>query len=197
LLTSRRELVRGGVAVALAGSALVCVPAAGAAAPPPTDADLLEATLHVEQMVVISYRRALGTHALGGRAGREVRRLFAHELAHVHVLGRQLSARGGTVPPPPTLAAAQAELNRQHVTASLLHLPDQHACLRLLIEVETVAEAAYFTAISQLQDAALVREFAAALACEAQHWALLSSVQHGGNVDDAVPYPFVRGSAGY
>lgn len=195
--TTRRQLLRGGIAATVLASAMAAPQLAGAAMPAPSDSDLVAAALGIEQLVVIAYRQALVSGALDTGAAHLMRRLLSHELVHAQTLRRELRRLGGTIPmPPASLAAAQADLARQQVTVSLLHLPDRHACLRLLIDVETVAEAAYYTGISGLRDPALVRTFIAAMGCEAQHWAVLSALQHGGDVDQAVPYAFVRGSAG-
>jgi hypothetical protein len=93
------------------------------------------------------------------------------------------------------VASAQRALARRHVSASLTKLDTQRKCLRLLIDVESLAEGAYFAAITNLRDPVLVRTSAEIMGCEAQHWTLLSALQHHGDVDRAVPYPFVQGSS--
>jgi hypothetical protein len=195
-LASRRELVRGGLAAAaaLASPARALAAAGGATAP----AEPLAQALAVEQLTVIAYRRTLGSGVLRREQARTVAGLLGHELEHVAALERALRGLGGVAPAPPsTVAAAQAALKRHQVALSLTRLHTPHAYLRLLIEVETIAEGAYFTAITKLEDPALLRLCAGAMGCEAQHWTVLSALQHAGEVSEAVPYPFVRGSIGY
>lgn len=68
---------------------------------------------------------------------------------------------------------------------------------RELIDVESMLEGAWFSAIAKLRDPRLAGLAARIMACEAQHWTVLSSVSHHGDPKLTVPYPFVRGSSGY
>jgi hypothetical protein len=189
---TRRRLVAGGAA------ALACAAAcADARADASSDGGELQKTLEVEQLVVISYRRALAGGALAAAVEQRVRTLLAQELDHVATLELELDRRGVAVPNPPTaVSAVQAALARHQLSVDLTRLHTQHDYLRLLIDVETVVEAAYFAAISKLGDASLVRLCVEAMGGEAQHWTVLSALQHPGQVAAAVPYAFVRGSSG-
>ena len=76
-----------------------------------------------------------------------------------------------------------------------MDLHTQNECLKLLVDVETVAEDAYFVAIGKLRDPGLMRLSAQIMGCEAQHWTLLSAARHHGDVMMTVPYPFVGGTS--
>jgi ferritin-like protein len=175
---------------------MVLAPAsAWAAVPGGNDAKVLARTLRVEQLVVVVYQRVLASSALRPAAAAEIQPLLAQELEHVGALERALRGMGAVVPVAPAgTASAQKELNAHHVSGSLSDLRTQHDCLKLLIDVESVAEGAYFSALSKLRDPALVRTALETMGCEAQHWTWLSALQHHGDVIRAVPYPFVQGS---
>jgi hypothetical protein len=98
------------------------------------------------------------------------------------------------VPGPPNLSAAQAELSRHGVHWSLARLRSQHDILKLLVDVESLAEYAYFEAVEKLQDQTLVGTCAQIMACEAQHWTVLSGFLNHQEAKKAVPYPFVEGT---
>jgi hypothetical protein len=190
---TRRELV-GSTAAALAAAGLLGAEAARAAGPPPTDADVLRRTLQIERVVVIAYRQAIASDALAVPVARQLEQILGQEHEHVAILEAALRSLGEPPPPPPTdLPAAQRLLTSHHVNVSLLQLRTQDQCLRLLVNVETLAEEAYFTAVGQLSDAALLRTSTQIMGCEAQHWTVLSTVKHHGDVMMTVPYPFVGG----
>jgi hypothetical protein len=193
---TRRELLRSGIAATAALSAVHAPGARAALAPGQGDAAVLARTLQIEQLVSIAYRRVLGSGALGPTVAGPLRGFLSQELEHVAALEQGLRGLGASVPASPaSVASAQAALVRHHVSASLTRLQTQHQCLRLLIDVESLAEGAYFSAISKLSDPSLLRTSTEIMGCEAQHWTVLSSLQHHGKVDRAVPYPFVQGSS--
>jgi hypothetical protein len=195
--STRRELVRTGVAASAAASAAIrSATAAAAVAPAQSDAAVLARTFQIEQLVSIAYQRVLGSRVLAAAVALRLRGLLSQELDHLAALDRAIRRLGATVPPAPAgVAAAQRGLSRYHVAASLTGLETRHECLKLLIDVESLAEGAYFSAISKLSDPALLRMSAEIMGCEAQHWTLLSELQHRGDVKQAVPYPFVEGSS--
>jgi hypothetical protein len=195
--STRRELVRDGIAASAAASAAVrSATAAAAVAPAHSDAAVLTRTVQIEHLVSIAYQRVLGSGALRPAIAGVLRALLSQELEHLAALERALRRLGATVPTAPRgVASAQRALGRHHVSASLTGLETRHECLRLLIDVESLAEGAYFSAISKLRDPALLRTSAEIMGCEAQHWTLLSELQHRGDVSRAVPYPFVQGSS--
>ena len=195
LRRTRRELV-GGAAVASAASALALAQTGRAAVlAPGSDGEVLGQTLKVESLVVIAYRRVLASGALKPAVAPQVEGILGQELEHVATLQNELKRIGAPVPPEPRdLAAAERGLAAHHVNTSLDGLRTQNDCLKLLIDVESVAEGAYFDAIGHLTDASLLRTSAAIMGCEAQHWTVLSAIRHPGEIFYSVPYPFVQGS---
>lgn len=190
---TRRELV-GWAAAGAAAVGLIGGEAAAAAGAPGDDTDVLRRTLLIDQLVVIAYRKALGAGVLVPQVAAKVRAILGQELEHVAILERALRSLGALPPPPPRdLTAAQRALTAHHVTTSLTDLHTQKQCLKLLIDVETLAEDAYFVAVGNLSDAALLRTCAEIMGSEAQHWTVLSSARHHGDVMMSVPYPFVGG----
>jgi Ferritin-like domain len=193
---TRRELV-GGAALAVAAGAAVSLPDAALAGAAPADSDVrvLRRTLAIEQLVVFAYRHTLASGKLHPGAARLVGQILGQELVHVATLERALATLGAEPPAAPRdLASAQQGFSDHHMDTSLAEIPDQNACLRLLVDVESVAEGAYFEAIGKLTDARLLRTSCAIMGCEAQHWTLLSALRHHGDVLITVPYPFVGGS---
>jgi Ferritin-like domain len=191
---TRRDLMASGIAAAAAGAVLPAAAAASVGTPASDDAQTLMRTLEVEQLVVVAYRQALASGVLTPAMHTELRLLLGQELQHVAALRRALRRNGGAPPPAPSLAEAQTTLTRHQIHWSLTRLRNQHACLKLLVDVESLAENAYFKAISLLQDPVLVRRSAQIMGCEAQHWTVLSGLLNHFDVAKAVPYPFVEGS---
>jgi hypothetical protein len=192
-LRTRRELV-GSTAAAVAAVGLIGAQAAGAASAPPTDADVLRRTLQIERVIVIAYRQAIASGALTPPLAGQLEQILGQEHEHVAILEAALKSLGEPPPAPPSdLPTAQRLLTSHHVDASLLALHTQDQCLRLLVDVETLAEEAYFVAVGQLSDAALLRTSIQIMGCEAQHWTALSAARHHGDVKISVPYPFVGG----
>jgi hypothetical protein len=193
---TRRELMGSAMLAAASGCALSGAVAADAAAVPITDANLLQRALGVEHLVVIAYRRVLSSGTLTPGLAGKVHSILGQELQHVAMLEHALGRLGASPSPPPQdLPAAQRALSSHHVGASLMDLHTQNQCLKLLVDVETVAEDAYFVAIGKLRDAGLLRMSAQIMGCEAQHWTVLSAVRHHGDVMISVPYPFVGGTS--
>ena len=202
--STRRELVSAGFGAAMGGtfagagvvSGLVSPGVARAAsAPAGGDAGVLSRTLSVEQLVVFSYQRVLASGPLKSTVAAALGGLLTQELRHVSELERDLRTIHGSIPSPPRdVATAQRALATHHVTRSLTRLRTQHDCLKLLIDVESVAEGAYFAAIGTLGDAGRVRTALGIMGCEAQHWTILSGLLNRYNVVRSVPYPFVAGA---
>jgi Ferritin-like domain len=195
---TRRELIRRGIAVGgLAAASLGIAPALGAAAaatPGPTDGDVLQKTLEVERLLVFCYQHVLRVGALSPRAALVVRQFLAHEQAHVGALASDLAPLGGArVAGPADDATADDALAGAHVSGTLGGLRTERDCIELLLSLEAVAEAAYFSAVSKLHDHGLLQTAAEIFANEAQHAATLSELLHPGDVSRAVPTGFVRG----
>jgi hypothetical protein len=192
-LRTRRELV-GSTAAAAAAAGLIGAQTVRAAAPPPSDADVLRRTLQIERVVVIAYRQAIASGTLTPAIAGRLEQILGQEHEHMAILEGALRSLGEPPPAPPRdLATAQRLLTSRHVDASLIALHTQEECLRLLVDVETLAEEAYFVAVGELSDAALLRTSTQIMGCEAQHWTVLSSARHHGDVKISVPYPFVGG----
>jgi hypothetical protein len=184
---TRRELV-GGVAGAAAGAALA--PAAAVAAGP-SDHALLSRVLDVERLLVWAYERVLAVGTLEPAARPVVESLLAHEREHVATLTGIL----GRAPVPAlTTEAALAQLGHHNVVASPTALGTQRHSLRLLVDLESVGEGAWFSAIAKFSDPGMASLGAQIMACEAQHWTVLSGLSHPGRVKITVPYAFVRGT---
>lgn len=192
--TTRRQLVSAAIAGAVGGSVLVPGGLAQAAtASPPDDAAALTRAFRIEQLVETAYRSVLATGVLEPSVGAQLHGILAQELEHLAWLRRTLTELGVGVPSVGA-GSAQRELADHHIHVALHRIPDQRAALKLLIDVESLAEGAYFSAISKISDPALIRTCAEAMACEAQHWTVLSGIQHPGKIDRSVPYAFVQGS---
>lgn len=183
----------GGIALA-AASAFSRVADAAASRPAESEPQVLERVLGIELLVVTAYQHVLATRLLEPAVRTQLNVLLRQELQHVDMLRATLERMGATGPPAPSVAAAQAELTRHHVYWSLTQLRHQRSALKLLVDVESLAENAYFRAIAKLRDPQLVRTSAEVMGCEAQHWTVLSGLLHHEDPTKAVPYPFVGGS---
>lgn len=193
--STRRELVVSAAVSAAAVSGFAGVEAAEAVLTPEADGELVRGMLRAEHLVVIAYRGVLESGKLEPELERKVRAIVPQELQHVAALTKALEAIGTPAPAPPRdLIAAQRGLTQRHIHTSLTGLHTRNECLKLLIDVESMAEAAYFDAIGKLGDPALLRLSAQIMGCEAQHWTALSAARHHGDVMIAVPYPFVQGA---
>jgi Ferritin-like domain len=197
--STRRQVVSDGIAAAagLAGASVAMTALEttfAAAAPPQVEARALTHALQIEQLLVTCYSRVVASPVVHPPVAGQLRIQLSQEIQHLALLQRALSARGEIVPTQPSLKAAQDELTRHQVHWSLTDLRSQHDCLKLLIDVESLAENAYFQAVGQVQDSSLLRTCAEILACEAQHWTVLSGFLNHQDPKKAVPYPFVEGT---
>jgi hypothetical protein len=165
--------------------------AAGTSAPGAGDSAVLSRTLRIEQLVVTVYQRVLASGLVVPAVASQLRVQLAQEHQHIATLERALRELGASTT---SVSAAQRELHHHHIHIALARLRSQHECLKLLIDVESLAERAYFEATSHLTDPELVRTSIEAMGCEAQHWTVLSAIQHPGKLYRSVPYPFVVGS---
>lgn len=188
---TRRELLAAAAAVTAGGLTAEAAVAAGAV----DDHQVLVTALDIELLLVWVYERVLEHGVLGGAARGAVTRILEQERSHVSTVRAELG--GAPVTAPITLASAERELGRHHVGASLTDLRTQHDGLRLLVDVESMAEAVWFTAIGKLAAPQLAGTAASIMASEAQHWTVLSGLSHHGDPKIIVPYPFVRGSSGF
>lgn len=193
---TRRDLVKRGIGLAAAGSLTAGAAAASAASSAvAVETQALSYALEIERVAVIAYRQVLATNVLSPGVRSQLPVLLAQDLEHATKLEQALKQLGAALPQGPSgVAAAQALLAKHDVHRSLTVLPTQHDCLRLLINIESLSEGAYFAAIPELQGQALVQLGVTIMGSDAQHWTVLSGIQHSGDVTLSVPYPFVQGS---
>ncbi|HWC86882.1 MAG TPA: ferritin-like domain-containing protein [Solirubrobacteraceae bacterium] len=176
---TRRELLRRGATASAVGRG---------------DAALLVSLLHVEQVIVIAYERALATGLLAPPAQTVVSSFLEHERTHVRALSARVVSLGGAVPPAPAMPSAfESELRRLRVKRTLAELRTERQYVRFLIELETVIAHHYRYAIARLNAGRLLTAAAEIMANEAQHMAILREVLSPGNVKRAVPTGFVAG----
>jgi hypothetical protein len=198
--STRRQLMSDGLTAAAgvvgAGAAASALaPAASAlGTPAQVEARALTHAFQIEQLIVIAYRQVVASPVVHPPVLDQLRKHLDQEAEHVRLLQQALTRRGELVPAPPGLEAAQDELASHQVHWSLTNLRSQHDCLKLLVDVESLAENAYFEAVGKLQDPALLRTCAAIMGCEAQHWTVLSGFLNHRDPKKASPYPFVEGS---
>lgn len=189
---TRRQLAQAAIA---AGGSVLGVPgvATAAVAPGETDASALTRAFRIERLVELAYQSVLATSVLRPTVRSQLHAILSQELEHISWLERALRGLGAPVPAV-SVATARRELTAHHIHLSLAQIPSQRIALKLLIDVESLAEGAYFSAISKISEPTLLRACAEVMACEAQHWTVLSSIQHPGKIGRSVPYPFVQGS---
>jgi Ferritin-like domain len=192
---TRRELLSGAAAAAVVAGAGVAAYPARADEPPPSDAELLTNALTVERLMVLAYQRVLSSGALPADLQRVIAPHLAHERAHVEALAARLRALGAPAPTGPLdFKTAAATMSKYHVSDSLTDLHTQNQCLKLLVDLESVAEGIHYTALKDLRGAGLQRLCAQIMACEAQHWSVLSGLRNPGEYVKSIPWPFVYGS---
>jgi hypothetical protein len=190
---TRRELL-----VAGAGAALIAPGTAQAAGgPPPAPVPVperLRRLVQLEMLLLFCYRYVLHSSILSRRAERTLLPFVAHEEAHIRALERQLTARGGRIPPPPaSVAAANHDLAHRKVGGRLGQLRGDLDAVRLLLTTEQVTIGAYFVALTTLQDTDLIELVCQIMANEAQHDAMLGLLLPPGKLGSAIPYGLVQG----
>ncbi len=169
---------------------------AAADMPPLTDAQALSNALAIERLIVLAYRRVLASGKLEADIERAVAPYLGHEVEHVNAVAARLEAMGVSAPTSPLpVSAGSALLSKHNIPISLTDLHSQNDCLRLLVDLESLAEGVYFTALKTLSTAGLQRLAAQIMACEAQHWTAVSGLRNPGQYVKAVPWPFVTGSS--
>ena len=197
--TTRRELIRAGLGAATSagaaagGSFTLSTGAAVAAAR--SDDDRLVLILGTELLAQFVYDHVLATHLMSENAQTAAARMLSQEREHIRRITAELETRGGTPPQRITsVTEANAVLVVRGVTKRLTTLRTERDCITLLAEVESLLEGAYFRAIPKLSNPGLVLLCAEVMASESQHFAVLNELTRPGNVQKAVPGPYVRGS---
>jgi ferritin-like protein len=184
----------GAVAAAVLGVGLESGSAL-AEAPPPSAAELLGKALEVERLLVLAYERVFASGALSPGIQRAIMPHLAHEHAHLSAVAAELTRLGAPAPTGPmSLKEASDALSQHDISDSLTDLHTQNACLKLLVDLESVAEGAYYTPLKDLTDPRLVRLSAQIMSCEAQHWTVVSGLRNPGQYVKAIPWPYVWGS---
>jgi hypothetical protein len=193
---TRRALIRDAIGLGATASLLAASAPAEAVAAAGAETAAIAHVLVAERVAVIAYRQVLARNILSGAASTQVQRLLAQEQQHVKRLEQALARLGAAVPAGPAdLTAAQTFLSQHSVSPNLGAIPTEHDALRLLINVESLTEGAYFTAIPQLVHPAVIQTSLEMMGSDAQHWTALSGLQHDGDVVLSVPYPFVQGTS--
>jgi hypothetical protein len=197
MLRTRRELIGSGAVGAAVLRAGLAPPAAIAADPLDDahgDTEILRRLVAIEQLIEFAYAHVLQSAGLSRATARVLSTFRSHEQAHVLILSRALAVRGAAAPVSPTdLKLASRQLAKLGAGGSLRDSRGDTVSVRYLIGVETIAEGAYYSAMSKLSSAALLDLAARIMSCEAQHWTALSGLEHAGDVFMAVPYPTVVG----
>lgn len=194
---TRRELVAGAFAAGAGGvlAAGLGPRSALADAPPPSAAELLGKALDVERLMVLAYERVFASGALSPGIQRAITPHLAQEREHLAAVASELARLGAPAPTAPlSLKAASDALGQHNISGSLTDLHTEDDCLKLLVDLESVAEGAHYTPLKDLTDPRLVRMNAQIMSCEAQHWTVLSGLRNPGQYVKAIPWPYVYGS---
>ena len=167
--------------------------AARAAARPPTEPQLLTGLLALEQLAVAVYDLVLASGTASPAERALLATLRGQESAHAVAVGRLL----GVPPPSPPAGAGpiQAGLTRAGITSQLSAMRTAHDWFTLLETLESTLEGAYYAALADLTRPRTVALAAAILASEAQHSTLLFHERHPLDVDLAVAFGLVHGTA--
>jgi Ferritin-like domain len=164
--------------------------------PVPSDSETLAKVLEVERLVVLGYWQVLAAGVLGSDDNAALEPFLAHELEHVSTVAAHLKALGAAADVSPLdVKTGDSLLGKYHVPGSMTGLQTRKDGFRLLVNLESVAEGAYFTALKTLGTNELVTMSAQAMACEAQHWTVISGLRNPGIYVKSVPWPFVTGSS--
>ncbi len=204
---TRRQLIGRSLTLAAgacaAGAAIgpTVASAAPASKRPVSDFEAIRNALEVEQLIVFAYEHVLALSLVPAPQAETMRALLADEREHIAALSPALAALGGEAPPAPTSAAAVDRLLiAREMSDRLNDLHTQDDCLKLLIDLESLVEGAYYVVAQYVRDSGLVRLGGEIMACEAQHWAVLGFMHHSAKVQSdtakvqrAVPYAFVFG----
>ena len=123
-----------------------------------------------------------------GRSTPGVQRAIAphlgHEIEHVSAVAARAQQALGAAAPTGALDLKTATARWRSTTCpdSLTDLHSQNDCLKLLVDLESVAEGVYYTALKDLRSPTLQHLSAQIMACEAQHWTVLERAAQSGSV---------------
>jgi hypothetical protein len=180
---TRRDLLRRGVTMGGMALAAAAVPLPStrrdAFAKPEGDAAILERAIRLEQSAVLAYESALKSGRLDERTERTVQLFHRHEQEHARALIAALEEMDGTPPEPPA----------PEQVAGLADLRTQREIVSFALGLEAMAVAAYFDALSRLEDSKLVQAAASIMASDGQHLVVLRQMLG----EDPVPSAFEDG----
>jgi hypothetical protein len=186
--------MRGAVAAGVLGAGLAQGTAL-ADEPPPSPTDLLGKALVVERLIVLAYERVFASGLLSPGVQRAIMPHLPQERAHLSAVAAELTRLGAPAPTGPlSLSAAADAIGQHNISDSLTDLHTEKDCLKLLVDLESVAEGAYYTPLKDVTDPRQVRLCAQIMACEAQHWTVLSGLRNPGEYVKAIPWPYVYGT---
>ena len=196
--STRRQLMAGSLG-ALAGLAGVSTSAQAAGAGQGhtlpawvQDGKLLQDLLSAERTLIYACEAVLQS----GKLHQAARELVLLHLAHDEIHVATLSSRLHALRLPAEHSKPTAPFPPKDVAALFTNVKHESDALQGLVQVENLAQYAYFNAAGSFSEVSLALLAAQILACEAQHWSLLETLLHKGNPTVAVPHPFVRGAMG-
>ncbi len=168
----RRELLRRGFGLGGAAIAAASIPllwsVRSAFAEDDGDAPFMESAINLERSTVIAYDTLLDRGPLSPAVGGVLRRFRAHEQEHADALATALTDLGGTPPAPPK---GVADVDK--IVEGLGDVRSQAEVVNFLVELETATVAAYFDALSRVEEAKLLQSGASIMANEGQHLVVL------------------------
>jgi Ferritin-like domain len=184
-------LAAGSSAGALASVGVTGIAQAAKAA----DAAALLPVVGTEMLGAFVYQQVLDSGVFPPHVQKVTEDILNQEQMHITTLSAELVRLGGTPPEPfSRVSDADKVLVAHRFPGGLGPLRNEHDCIILLARIEWMLEGAHLEAISKLQSQRLLKLCSQVVANEAQHGTVLSELLHPGDVDKAVPAPFVRGT---
>jgi hypothetical protein len=196
---TRRETLRRVFALVAAGSsagALASAAGGGVAhAAKAGDAAALLPVVGTEMLAAFVYQQVLDSGVFPPHIQKVTDDILNQEQMHITTLSAELVRLGGAPPEPfSKVSDADKVLVAHRFPGGLGPLRNEHDCIILLARIEWLLEGAHLEAISKLQNQRVLTLCSQVLANEAQHGTVLSELLHPGDVDKAVPAPFVHGT---
>jgi Ferritin-like domain len=197
--TRRRLLggaVAGGAGLVAATRLLEGAEAVAAESSSPGDPQLVSDLMGVELLSQVVIEHVLLSPHMSLRSRRVAHRVLAAERAHAAALEPHLRRLRSPRPRVPgTTEEIDAVLAARHVSHRVSELHSEHDCLELLLNLESIAEGAYYSSLSKLSNPRLQLLAARILASEAQHEAMVGVLRDHKDFARAAPYAFVEGIA--
>lgn len=172
--TSRRDLLRRGIAVGGATLAASSIPSLlfvrEAFAEADDEAGILRAAIGLEEVAVFAYGKAAHSGALDPVVLSVAKLFEGHEESHRDALKIALEQLGGGSPPAPK------RIGDTKLLAPLAKAKTQAAIVNYAIELETTAVGAYYDAHLKLVSPRLLKTGTQVMANEGQHLAVLRAI---------------------